>query len=535
MKNVIATEELDIERSGDGYPDLLECIRRSFAEAVKNGDEPLFRTNASGLFDIFLKNLPEEARQHYNCNACRSFVNHYGGLVKIDDNGITHPVMWTYSPPGIFILSISEIRETVRKASVTGVFYASNYELGRAIDGGFHHMAVEAPAKLVRRNLIKTSNQLESEKAEEYKMLDTAISKYQIGTVETAVHLLRAEALYRGEKIMGVAEWFLKVKKTVADHHKRRKNLVWKFAALAPTGYCHINAGMIGTLLDDIEAGCGVETVKRKFAEKMDPQKYQRPQAAPTMGNVQQAEKIVEKLGIADSLKRRFARLDEIQTIWKPRAAKSDGIVSGGVFAGIQTKGTPQKSVNDTLTPTVTMTWDKFHRTVLPTAKKIEYQVTGQMTSFGALVTAEHPFAPPIIQWDSEENRNPYNWYVYRGGSYAIQWNLKQGFSEVTAVALQPNMWQPGFEHQGKSVFFILKDCKDKQNNSSALFPEVMKSELHEIRATIEAYSRQHKLSGYEDASACGIRLDGNGQSWNHTFRVTTDLGVTIYKLDRWD
>jgi len=535
MKSVIAMEEMDFERSGDGYPDLLDCIRRSFTEAVKEGDEPLFRTNASGLFDIFLKNLPEEARQHYNCNACRSFVNHYGGLVKIDDNGITHPVMWTYSPPGIFILPVSEIRETVRKASVTGVFYASNYELGRAIDGGFHHMAVETPAKLVRRNLIKTSNQLESEKTEEYKMLDTAISKYQIGTVETAVHLLRAEALYRGEKILGVAEWFLNVKKTVADHHKRRKNLVWKFAALAPTGYCHINAGMIGTLLDDIEAGCGVETVKRKFAEKMDPLKYQRPQAAPTMGNVQQAEKIVEKMGIANSLKRRFARLDEIQTIWKPSPAKSGGTVSGGVFAGIQTKSAPQKTVNDTLTPTVTMTWDKFQRTVLPTAKKIEYMVKSGREYFSAIVTAEDSDAPPIIQWDSEEWRNPFSWYVYRDGSAASNWNLSTGYCEVTAVVLQPNMWKPGFDHQGKAVFFILKDCKDMIGNAYGLFPEILKSELHEVRSTIEAYSHQHKLSGFEEASACGLRLQGNDMGWNHTFRVTTALGVAVYKLDRWD
>lgn len=72
----------------------------------------------------------------------------------------------------------------------------------------------------------------------------------------------------------------------------------------------------------------------------------------------------------------------------------------------------------------------------------------------------------------------------------------------------------------------------------SALFLEVLKSELHEIRSTIEAYSRNSVLGGYEDASACGIRLKKDNSSlsrWNAKFKVTTETGQTIYRLDRWD
>ena len=67
-----------------------------------------------------------------------------------------------------------------------------------------------------------------------------------------------------------------------------------------------------------------------------------------------------------------------------------------------------------------------------------------------------------------------------------------------------------------------------------ALFPEVLKRELREVRATIEAYSRSEKLGGADEASACGIRLQ-KGSSWKARFRVTTDIGTTIYRLERWD
>lgn len=533
MSNTIAME-IEMRRPDDGYEHLLDGIRRSFSEAVKNGKEPLFRTNVTGLYDLFLSNLPAHVRRRYNCDACRSFVDHYGGLVRIDEKGITHPVMWTYAPVGMFSLPLDAMKDAVKNAKVIGVFLPDGKTLGTPENDGWKHMAVEIPKDMIRQNLLKSRFQLEAEKAEEYQMLTRAVEKYQISTAETAVNLLRSDALYRSENVLGVAEWFLVVLNE-AKGKKNIRNILWKKAATAPTGFCHISSGMIGTLLDDIEAGLSLDSVKQKFAEKINPLKYQRPQAAPTVGNVQQAEKIVEKLGIANSLMRRFARLDEIQTIWKPRAVKSGGTVFGGVFSGIRTKSAPQKPVNEALAPTVTMTWEKFQRNVLPSAKKIEYLVKSSAEYYSALVTAEDPDAPPIVQWDSAENRNPFTWYVYSSGSYAGQWNLQHGYCDVTAITLQPNMWQPGFDHKGKAVFFILKDCKDTQNRALSLFPETLKSELHEIRATIEAFSRQHKLSGYEEANACGVRLQAGVERWDHTFRVTTDLGVTIYKLDRWD
>jgi hypothetical protein len=95
-------------------------------------------------------------------------------------------------------------------------------------------------------------------------------------------------------------------------------------------------------------------------------------------------------------------------------------------------------------------------------------------------------------------------------------------------------MWQPGYEHQGVGAMFIVKGCKDTSNKSSGLFPEILRNELHEVRHTIEAYSQDNRLSGYEDASACGILIQ-DGFRKPVSLRVTTDVGVRTYILDRWD
>lgn len=388
---------------------------------------------------------------------------------------------------------------------------------------------------MVHRKRLKNAFQEAAEKAEDYGLLASAIGKYRTETVETAVNLLRSEALYRSENVLGMAEWFLEVLQLVKEKRATR-NIIWYKAATAPVGFCHISSNVIGTLLDDIAAGYDFNTVSRKFAEKMNPLQYQRPQAAPSAGNVAQAERIVEKLGIANSLKRRYARLDEIQTIWRPIPVKKAGGVSAGVFARVATKEQQRESPNAMSGPTVTITWEKFRRTVLGSARKIEFYVPGKEECYTAILTAEDQEAPPIILWDTEENRNPFSWYVYSGGSTPSRWNLLRGYVEVTGVTLQPNLWQPGYEHRGASVIFILNGAKDRDRRSTglALFPEVLKSELHEVRSTIEAYSKSEKLGGADEASACGVRLQ-KGLNWNAQFRVTTDIGTTIYKLDRWD
>jgi hypothetical protein len=529
------------DRPYDEYDKLLGQIRESF-EIATHSNKHLFTTTAADmdLFDSFLIRLPIEARQHYNCNECRRFINKYGHLVTINEYGDLEPVMWSYAP-SFFAKAVFAIHDIVKRSKVTGEFITSDKRLGVAKTGIWHHMSVDIPGTMRHNKRLYTADQVMAQKKEEFKMLVDALNRYKLDTVKTAVNILESNSLYRGDKVLGIARWFLKVyqetdalrNKTTTKH--LYANLIWKKVAEAPAGFCHISSSMIGTLLDDIEDGYSFEEVKRRFDEKMNPTKYQRPQTAPGVGNVKRAEEIVAKLGLENSIKRRFARLDEINTIWKPKNEFVAPLTTTGIFAGIKTKEKEKTPVNDICPRTQTMTWDKFRRTVIADAKKIELYVDGMRSSFAAFVTAEDDDATPIVQWDNENIRNPFSWYLYSGGSYATQWNVNYGeYVEVTGITPQPNMWQPGYEHQGEGVLFVLKDCRDTKNISSGLFPEILRSELREVRHTIEAYSQAHKLSGYDEASACGILIQ-NGFTKHITLRVTTDVGVRTYQLDRWD
>ena len=117
------------------------------------------------------------------------------------------------------------------------------------------------------------------------------------------------------------------------------ENLLWRAVAEAPAGYCHPKSAVTGSLLEDVAAGMAFKDIARRFNAKVAPLAYQRPQAAPSASNVQQAEKIVAQLGIAPSLERRFARLDEVQVLdWVPSAYKMPA-EAAGVFGASEDEG----------------------------------------------------------------------------------------------------------------------------------------------------------------------------------------------------
>ncbi|MES2573221.1 MAG: hypothetical protein V4710_24575 [Verrucomicrobiota bacterium] len=129
------------------------------------------------------------------------------------------------------------------------------------------------------------------------------------------------------------------------------------------------------------------------------------------------------------------------------------------------------------------------------------------------------------------------SWYVYPAGSQASQWGLTPGYRKVTAVCLPPFQWgenPEAFPHQGRSVTFLIEGCRDSRNPSAGLFPEILKSELHPIRATIEAFSRAATLEGQQEASAAGLTF-GKGRADALTLRVTAGAVVSTYLLDRWE
>lgn len=251
-----------------------------------------------------------------------------------------------------------------------------------------------------------------------------------------------------------------------------------------------------------------------------------------------QSEKIISQLKAAGSLERRFAKIEDIKLIWSPKSKSIEKVPTSGVFSHLVPKNANPLPQN-VQTPIITMTWKKFHEVVLPRAEKVEFLACGAKKMYIGLITAVDMEAPPILQWDTMEQRNPVSWYLYSGGSFPSTWNLNTGeFVPVTGICFRPSMWYGKRPHHGQGAVFILKGAKDlrytaESARGNALFPKILKSEFHPIRKTIEAYSNTAQLHGISKASACGVLM--STESNDLTFRVTSNGFQSRYKLDRWD
>lgn len=528
----------------DTYEALLASVRARCKDLTgKNeGKSSLFSTTTPDLYDAYLEGLAPASRQLSTCSTCRRFVSRYGSLVIVGPDGKTESVLWDpASAPERYAGGIRALADSVSRAPIEGVFLSEETTWGVPQTGVWTHLAVTPGASLVfKPSLVKTTSQVVAEKKQDFEMLERGLAEFPLDIVRNAHALLTNGSLLQSEKCVGVAKWLLDLhtRRQGAKNQRARDNLTWLAVADAPAGFCHVRSTMIGTLLQDLATGLPFAEIKAKLAARLDPLLYQRAQVAPTAGNLAQAEKIVARLKAEGALLRRFATLADIKTVWRaarPKPAPENK--RRGVFAHLGPAEKP--AAKQVEAPAVTMTWDKFARTVLPTAESLEYLVPASNQAYVAMVTAKNLAAPPIVQWDFDDERNPVTWYVYHNGSAPERWNLKAGaYHPVTAVSLGPSMWSTKrtFSHQGEAVAFILENARDTEYRKGAgFFPSFLKSEFHEIRATMEAYASNAVVEGKDEAGACGICLSKSG-TWNLTFRVTATGGSrSLYKLDRWD
>lgn len=508
-------------------------LQRSLSEALARGSGVLFRSVCDvDLFSLFSQELPEQDRQYHNCYICRAFLHRYGNLVTIDESGKISTALWEFDDASPYASAVEKMRSSVLTGRIDGRFLWGVDVWGVPEAGGFTHFWAKPDAKYIHIRRDLTAGQAMAVYVENKRNLSRAISEMDAGMVTRACAMLAAGDFARAEKLRPQGDWFRDIQQLVtATKDKRlRERLLWRAAGTAPNGWCAPRGSAFGAIVADLEAGMALESVKRRHDEKMDPLQYQRPSAPVKSGNIAQAEKLFESLGLAAALRRRFALIDDVRSIWLPRGTESKN--PGGVFGHLLPSATPGKGRLTTSAQTITFV--RFRRDVLPQAMSME-AVLPSNGNFCAYTTAIDPDAPPILQWDSDGSRNQVAWYVYSGGSTPSQWGMNGArAAKVLALSLLPPAWddESRMTRFESRCLFVLEGCSDTRNSSLALFPECIRSELHSVRATIEAHSRSQSLVKPDGAHASGLIVgDGSGVR----VVVYTAAGMAEYQIDRWE
>lgn len=410
-------------RPNDQYLEFEQQVKDTFKK-VTDQKCILVKTNVSGndLWDAYINNIPEKdgARQHYTCNACKHFITRYGSIAIVNTDGSITSALWNpETTPNFFKKSVKELKKRVERNSVKNILLVDNKVLGIPKTGEWTHISVELPAgySSINTNRLKTAKQVLAEKKEEFRLLSIALNDFDDEIIQQAINLLESDSLYRGNRFIEMVKWFKSIKtglKTI-DNVTYRHNLLVLIASIAPAGAARIKNTVVGELMYNLKEGMPTTEVIRKFNNMMNPSNYMRSQNDPSVNAVIEAEKIIESLGLAPSLERRYLKIEEIpkeEIIWKQKEniATTQPLTTGGIFRGVIDKiefSKPKTERNDI--PATKMTWEKFKRTILPNALTIEAKIDNS-DKLMALVTAVNPTSENILQWS-----NPVSWY-YHGG-----------------------------------------------------------------------------------------------------------------------
>lgn len=541
----IVTQMQSIGTTDEDYKKLLTSMKDRIMVNTERSQR-LFKTDCGKhLFQVFLDNLPDDMYQHYNCNTCRHFVNRYGGLVTINENGIKQPILWPIDEDfGVFNKAINAVFHVVAQSKIIAAFYSDHCQLGTPVTENWVHMSAIMPAHLV----TAFANKKMAQSVSDFENVSRALSVYSIDVVETANTLICSGALYRSGNIKNTCKLFLALLKNTSEagNSDLKRNMIWHY--VTNSSATHIRSSVLGTLLDDIKEGLPQKDIISRFNSKMDPLAYQRPQAAPSTGNIKRADQLFKELGItAKSLKRRYATLDDLEdVIWTPRVKKDEPTVdNSSIFGDLlkDAKDAPKTTKLEKPIDRGTMTWNKFYAEILPHATNIGVVLNDAMAlSFATFVTAEYPDEPCIFR-----HGNNVTHYMYQTGRASMFFapGILVITARVNAICYDAAYWAKELPGEGNyGVNLILEGAKDYHRKDSAnitggsaIFPETLIPSLHEVRSTIAQYSEKDNIAGFENAGATGLRIQ-RGIDYSKCIKLivkTDTMGILSMYIDRWE
>lgn len=429
-----------------------EKLQKHFNKMSANADK-LFEVDVDKelLWDTYLdsfapgtNNIFRERREH-DCTCCRQFIRTIGAVVVIKDNKMES--IWDVDMSGtIYEPVVKALSKLIHNEEVVDVFVSQFKNIGtdknfEMINGKSHqwdHFYMRLPDKFVFDSRRSAGN-IHGEYRDIKNVFKRSLDEITMDSVETILELINSNTLYRG------AEWriplveFKKYKKEYDKIPEEEKNLyAWEKSLKAGAVIGKIRNHSIGTLLVNVSEGMGLDLAVKKYEQIVAPSNYKRSKPIYTQRMLDDAKKTLTELGYMDSLKRRFANLDDI-TVNNILFSNKDAAkrISGG--DDIFSEMSKSVAVNPKKFSRVEeVTAQDFVDKVLPTTKEVEVFVENKHEkNFVSLIAPENSNANTMFKWN-----NGLSW-AYTGNitDSDIKQNVKNAGGNVDGVLRFSIMW----------------------------------------------------------------------------------------------
>ena len=205
-------------------------------------------------------------RQDHNCNACKSFIRHYGKVVAIDPQTYKVKTFWDdVHTPG-YEKTASDLAKLVKEAGIGDIFiqdvnefHGCDHNVQLLPDGTtrtWTHLYVTIPNKFKFNKRVHHFDSAAGYRGDvraRAGVFERSLSELKLSAVETVIELIEDNNLYRGEEFLKTLQEFRRTM-LEADNlsPEVRTNYCW-FNFKSPIAKIRNTA--MGTLLIDLSNG----------------------------------------------------------------------------------------------------------------------------------------------------------------------------------------------------------------------------------------------------------------------------------------
>lgn len=436
------------------FVEMKKKLQESFKEMVKDATH-LFEINVDKdeFWDLYLDSFPSgkneifRERREHDCSCCRHFVKTIGNAVLIKDNVVK--TIWDIELNDDAYQPVFNVLSSYLKSKSVSDIYVSkfknigtnkNFEQtkdGKVIE--WDHFYLELPDKFVDKS-SKSEGDIKGTYRDTRNVFKRSLEEITEDSLLTILELISQNSLYKGEEWNGVLKEFLRYKReydklqTVTE----KDNYAWEQSVKAGGVIGRIRNHSIGTLLINVSEGMDLDLAVKKYEIIVAPTNYKRPQAIFTKKMLEDAKKTIEDLGYADSLGRRYAKLDDI-TVNNILFSNKDSAKRIGGGLDIFDEMSKEVAVNPKKFSKVEeVSVNDFVANILPTTKSLEVFLENKHASnMVSLIAPENKDSKTMFKWD-----NGFSW-AYSGNitDSSMKDNVKNAGGKVDGVLRFSIQW----------------------------------------------------------------------------------------------
>jgi hypothetical protein len=310
------------------FTNLRNQMNNHFQEMSKDVNQLFFvNVDNNDFFDLYLNSFTKgtnevfRERREYDCQCCKSFIKRFGNVVKLKDGKVT--TIWDFkAEESDFQPVLDALNEFILSKDIAGVFVNREKRIGtesnkELLENGkihtWHHFYVDVPNKFITAG-GDTINSLISQFASDKTVLMNSLEEITEDAIETVLELSLSKTLYKGIEWVSQLKEFLELKKLYSqfDNQETKNLFCWEYSVKVSSIICRMKNVSIGVLLSEISEGTDLEIAVKKYENVVAPENYKRTNQIYTKRMLENAKKKIQELGYEDSLRRRFANIEDI-------------------------------------------------------------------------------------------------------------------------------------------------------------------------------------------------------------------------------